>query len=87
MTESKSVLDFTTLGQFIKHPMAYVMFVAIGAIGYLYVDNKAVYAEAIETHKIEKITLQQRIVVLEKKVEHLYMMLSGIQAAEEEDNK
>ena len=47
--------------QFIKNPIAAISFILILVVGYLYVDNKMIYAQQLEEHKyrIEKLEVDE----------------------------
>jgi len=57
--------------EFAKDPVKALLFLTICAILYLYIDNKMMYTSLIEKQ-------DNRIILLEDKVDHLYTKLNTI---------
>ena len=56
------------LKQFIKDPIKITLFLALCAIGYLYIDNRAVYTKQIEKQELRIISLENDMKILQEKL-------------------
>lgn len=66
-----------SFSDFKKDPMKAVMFAAICAIGYLYVDNRSIHSEQRQWFENQLNKKEARIKDLEKKVDDLYKIISN----------
>tara|TARA_R110000751_G_scaffold286300_1_gene390726 strand:+ start:3787 stop:4020 length:234 start_codon:yes stop_codon:yes gene_type:complete len=57
--------------QFKKSPIAAISFVLIIVVGYLYIDNKMVYAQQLEEHKYRIEKLEADELRLEEKLDEM----------------
>ena len=57
--------------QFRRSPIAAIAFILVVVVGYLYVDNKMVYAQQLEEHKFRIEKLEQDEKDLEGKLEKI----------------
>lgn len=72
-------MGFTvSFDQFKKDPMKAILFLSLGAIAYLYVDNKMVHKAQKEYFDDQLNKKEIRIESLENKVEELYKIIGGI---------
>lgn len=71
-------MSFTvSFEQFKKDPMKAILFLALSAIVYLYIDNKMVHKEQREYFENQLNKKEMRIDELEKKVDELYKIIGG----------
>lgn len=64
----KSPISFD---QFKKNPIAAIAFLLVLVVGYLYIDNKAVYSQQLEGHKVRIEKLEEEEQILEEKLDKI----------------
>jgi len=64
----KSPISFD---QFKKNPIAAIAFLLVIVVGYLYIDNKTVYAQQLNEHKVRIEKLEEEEQILEEKLDEI----------------
>lgn len=61
-----SPLPTVSYKEFLKNPIIGILFLSLGALSYLYIDNKGNYVDVIDKQ-------EKRMIILEKKIENLVL--------------
>ena len=64
----KSPISFD---QFKKNPIAAIAFLLVIVVGYLYIDNKTVYAQQLNEHKVRIEKLEAEENIMEEKLDEI----------------
>ena len=64
----KSPISFD---QFKKNPISSIAFLLVIVVGYLYIDNKTVYAQQLDEHKIRIEKLEAEENIMEEKLDEI----------------
>ena len=70
-----TALPSVTFENFVKKPTVAFLIIALGALSYLYIDNKSAYKTIIEQQKSDKENLEKKIEKLEFRVHQSDSML------------
>jgi hypothetical protein len=70
--------------QFKSDPTKAILYLALAAIIYLYIDNKMVHQETKKYLQTELTKKEKKIEVLENRIEDLYVMMGQIKAKKHE---
>jgi hypothetical protein len=70
--------------QFKSDPTKAILYLALAAIMYLYIDNKMVHQETKKYLQTELTKKEKKIEVLENRIEDLYVMMGQIKAKKHE---
>jgi hypothetical protein len=70
--------------QFKTDPSKAILYLALGAIMYLYIDNKMVHRETKDYLQAELLKKEQKIEVLENRITELYTILGQIKQTNNE---
>ncbi len=57
--------------QFKKNPISAIAFLLVIVVGYLYIDNKTVYAQQLDEHKIRIEKLEAEENIMEEKLDEI----------------
>ena len=57
--------------QFKKNPISAIAFLLVIVVGYLYIDNKTVYAQQLNEHKIRIEKLEAEENIMEEKLDEI----------------
>jgi len=61
--------------QFKKNPIAAIAFLLVIVVGYLYIDNKTVYAQQLDEHKVRIEKLEKEELMMEERLEEINQKL------------
>jgi hypothetical protein len=61
--------------QFKKNPIAAIAFLLVIVVGYLYIDNKTVYAQQLNEHKVRIEKLEKEELMMEERLEEINQKL------------
>lgn len=70
--------------QFKSDPTKAILYLALAAIMYLYIDNKMVHQETKKYLQSELTKKEKKIEILENRIEDLYVMMGQIKAENHE---
>ena len=70
--------------QFKSDPTKAILYLALAAIMYLYIDNKMVHQETKKYLQSELTKKEKKIEILENRIEDLYVMMGQIKAENNE---
>lgn len=73
--------------EFVQDPIKAILFLAVIAIMYLYVDNKMVYKEQIETQAVRIEKLEMQVGVLQDKLMNLQDKLVDLASGAQDDTE
>lgn len=61
--------------QFKKNPIAAIAFLLVIVVGYLYIDNKTVYTQQLNEHKVRIEKLEKEELMMEERLEEINQKL------------